>query len=190
MVKVPLSARRYNERPVLPSGSAVLIRETNDGLGIYNPARRKPFLLLFLAVWLFMWSMGFRFGLSVTLQGGVPGVLVAVIWMPVWSIAGIAVCWLLGWYAFGWERLFITEGVLIHARGIGPVKRMKAYALSEITDFRIDPRTNVNSNGMPVAALQYTTPKGRRSFGIEMSRQEAQAALDAIRRHIEYGKTA
>lgn len=184
MVKVPLSARRYNERPALPAGSSVLIRETSDGLGIYNPARRKPFLLLFLIVWMFMWSMGFRFGVVTVLGGGVAGVFVAIIWLPVWGIIGIAVSLLLGWYAFGWERLFITDGVFVHSKGIGPLRRMKAYAVSELSGFRIDPRKSTANDGLPIAALQYEVRGIVRRFGVEMSTHEANAVLDAVKRYV------
>jgi hypothetical protein len=188
MVKVPATVRQETKRPVLPDGSSVLIRETGDGLGIYNPARRKPYLLLFLTVWLFMWSMGFRFGVQLLFDGGVPGIIASVIWLPIWGMIGIGVSIVLGWYAFGWERLFITEGVFVHARGIGPARRMKAYAASEVSKVHVDSRTGTSAEGMPVSAIKYDVRSMTRRFGIEMSRQEAEAAVAAMKRHLGNGE--
>lgn len=185
MARVPQvnDLRAQGGRTVETSESRITIRETLDGLGIHNPARRKAGLILFMMVWLAGWAFGEYFALSEILRGGnVVGSTFLLVWLTIWTLGGLFAMRVLAWNLFGSERLFITDGMLVHSRGFGPFQRKRVYPVGEIDGFRLDLRGDPATNAIPLGSLEYKARGERRLFGIAMTREEAEASLAAIRR--------
>ena len=185
MARVP-QVREGPGRTVETSENRITIRETLDGLGIYNPARRNIVLILFMMLWLTGWSFGEYFALSQILRGGnIAASVFLLVWATFWTLGGLGALAVLLWNLFGSERLFITGGTLIHTKGFGPFQRKRAYPVGQVNGFRIDTRGNPATNAVPLGAVEYQAG-GVRYFGIGMTREEAEASLAAIRRALPF----
>lgn len=170
-------------RAIETSENRITIRETLDGLGIYNPARRKIVLVLFLMLWLTGWAFGEYFALSEIFgSGNVAGSLFLLFWVTFWTLGGLFVVRVLLWNLFGSERLFVTEGMLVHSRGIGPFRRKYIHPLADVGDFRLNLKGDPAGNAIPLGSIEYRAGGAARSFGVGMTREEAEASLAAIRR--------
>ena len=89
MARVP-QVRDHEARTVETSENRITIRETLDGLGIYNPARRNIVLVLFLMLWLTGWAFGEYFALSQILRGGnLVGSLFLLVRGAFWTLGGL-----------------------------------------------------------------------------------------------------
>ena len=178
-------------RTVETSENRITIRETLDGLGIYNPARRNIVLILFLMLWLTGWAFGEYFALSQILSGGnVFGSLFLLVWASFWTLGGLVAARVLLWNLFGSERLFITEGMLVHSSGFGPFRRKRIHPLAEVGDFRLNLKGDPAANAIPLRSIEYRAGGSARSFGVGMTREEAEASLAAIRRALPFDAPA
>lgn len=186
MARVPQVRKHIRDkqaRTVETSENRITIRETLDGLGIHNPARRNIALVLFLMVWLTGWSFGEYFALSEILYGGnLVGSIFLLVWGTFWTLGGLGALLVLLWNLFGSERLFITEGMLVHSRGFGPFRRKRIHPLAEVGGFRVNLKGNPAANAVPLGSIEYVAGGATRSFGVGMTREEAEASLAAIRR--------
>lgn len=190
MARVP-HLKEGGGRTVETSENRITIRETLDGLGIYNPARRNAFAILFMMLWLTGWAFGARFALSEILRGSsIVSSLFLLVWMAFWTVAGLGALVVLLWNLFGSERLFITDGMLVHSRGFGPFRRKRIYPVGQVNSFRVDTRGNPATNAVPLGSVSYQAGGGVRSFGVGMTREEAEASLAAIRRALPFPDSA
>lgn len=182
MTRVP-QVRERGAREALPPDSRITIRETLDGLGIYNPARRNIVLVLFLMLWLTGWAFGEIFALSEIFRGGdLAGSAFLLVWVTFWTLGGLFALATLLWNLFGSERLFVTGGMLVHSVGVGPLRRKRIYAAGEVSGLRVVGSGDPAGNAIPVGSIDYQARGSSHTFGIGMSRQEAEASLAAIRR--------
>lgn len=190
MVRVP-QVRERGERPADLPDSRIAIRETLDGLGIYNPARRNILTILFLMVWLTGWAFGEYFALTQIFRGvNLAGSAFLLVWVTFWTFGGLFAAGIVLWNLFGSERLFITEGMLIHSRGYGPLQRRHIYPLAEVGGFRLDSRGDPASSAIPLGSIAFRAGGSARTFGVGMTREEAEASLAAIRRALPFEDTA
>lgn len=183
MVQVP-EIRQGEPAPDAPSSDLrILIRETPDGLGIYNPSRRNMPLILFLLLWLGGWAVGEYFAVGEILRSGdVTAETFLLLWVTFWTLGGLFCWWMVLWALFGSERLFITSGALVHSVGILFLRRKRVFPLHEIGGFALadagNPRHNSETGGAVVFDVRGKTYR----FGLGLSRSEADASLAAIRR--------
>ena len=190
MARVP-QVREGRARTVETSENRIVIRETLDGLGIYNPARRNIVLILFLMLWLTGWSFGEYFALSEILRGGnVVGSVFLLVWATLWTLGGLVAARVLLWNLFGSERLFMTGGMLVHSSGFGPFRRKRAHRLDQVGDFRLNLAGDPAANAIPLGSIEYRAEGVRRVFGIGMTREEAETSLAAIRRALPFADVA
>jgi hypothetical protein len=164
--------------------SRVTIRETDDGLGIHNPTRRQMPLIIFLLLWLGGWSFGEYFALSEIFSSGTPlaADLFLIFWVTFWTLGGLAAWWFVLWQMFGVEQLFITGGAVVHEIGLWKLRRRRVFALDEVSGFDLSgQQTAANSTSR---AISFKAGSKAHGFGVGMSREEAETALAAIRRHL------
>ncbi len=186
MARVP-QVRESGEWRAIAPDSRIIISEPLDGLGIYNPARRNIVVILFLMVWLGGWGAGEYFALTQILRSGnVVVSLFLLVWVSIWTLGGLGALGVLLWNLIGSERLFITAGALVHSIGFGFVQRKRMYPLDEVGGFRIISGSKKGDNGLPLSAIEYEARGGRRTFGMGMSRAEAEASLAAITRALPF----
>lgn len=113
----------------------ITVRKTADGVGVYNPTRRKLGLVIFMVFWLCGWSAGEWFALSEILRPGSPLVvdLFLLVWVSLWTLGGLAVLAVVAWNLVGVEKLFLVEGGgIVVERGIGPLTRRKVYRVDQV----------------------------------------------------------
>jgi len=176
-------ALRNATRPARSQIRRVTIRRTDDGLGIHNPTRGSVPLILFLLAWLVGWGAGVRFAGGEILDGAPwPATVFLVIWLAIWTLAGVAVIYAAGWQIGGVERLFIISDVLVTETGIGPFRRRRHYPVSSISNLRAAKDNGPHSGALlKIGRIEFEADGKRRSFGIELDDAERDAVLSAIR---------
>lgn len=123
---------------VSPGSARATITEEPRGLRIVIPARRNPFLILFLGGWLMAWAfgeiaaaqsvlagLGFEFQGPFNVQGSKDGLLFMAGWLLAWTAGGALaiVAWL--WTVAGREIVTATDGTLTIKRSVlgrGPTR--------------------------------------------------------------------
>ncbi len=134
-MRVDPPAPRYQLEP-LPAGVRVSI-----------PAPRKWFAVLFLPIWLGMWSIG-EIKVAGTLAGFLrnpslltrdPSQLFLIFWFVMWTIAGAFAVATVLWLIIGREELRIDSGTLTLRAGIGPIGRTREFDLSQVRRLRVTP---------------------------------------------------
>lgn len=164
----------------------VLFRRTADGIGIYNPTRRKLAIVAFLLVWLCGWAVGEWFALSEILRPGGPLAidLFLLVWASFWTLGGLAVLAVVGWQLFGVEKLFLIEGGgIVTERGFGPLTRRKVFRVDQVSDvdFAEKQRKSAASGVFSGGSVCFLADGKPHSFGIELDDEEADRVVTLMR---------
>lgn len=168
----------------------ITIRETADGLGIYNPTRRNLGVTAFLMLWLTGWAAGEVFATyAVFTEGFGFGSVFLIVWLTFWTIGGFFAISAVLWQLFGVEKLFVTGGAMVREIGFWTVTRRKVWPLSAITNIRAEaPREKDAGSIFSPGSIAFEVDGSKKSFGILLDDSERMAALEAIHRHVPAGK--
>ncbi len=166
------------------------IRQTEDGIGIHNSARRRIGLVVFGVLWLAGWAAGEYFALNEMMRSGspLPIVLFLGFWLTIWTFAGLLVLSIVAWQLFGAETLFLVErgGVAIE-RSIGRFTMRRSYGYDRISDVGVsdDADTSAARGLFSRGAVRFTGDGRTRTFGIDLERREAERVVGLIQAFID-----
>jgi len=155
----------------------ITVRKTADGIGVYNPTRRRLGLVAFMLVWLCGWSAGEWFTLTELLR---PGTALAVdlfllVWVSLWTLGGLAVLAVVAWNLVGVEKLFLVEGGgIVVERGIGPLTRRKVFRVDRVGEIGFAHRLGARrAEGiLSGGAVRFFADGRPQSFGIDLDDEE------------------
>lgn len=163
----------------------LVIRETADGLGIHNPARRSAAMVAFLVVWLAGWSTGEWFALSEFITTDIiPVRLFLLVWLTFWTVGGLAVIFVVLWQLFGAERVFVTAGAVVHEIGLGPFRRKRMWPASQVGAFRLVQSRPAANRSFPGYRVAFDAGGKTQKIGATLDEQEARQVFAAIARHV------
>ncbi len=169
--------------------SRITIRETADGLGIYNPTRRNLGVTAFLMLWLTGWTAGETFALYALFTEGGFVSLFLIVWLTFWTIGGAFAISVVLWQLFGVEKLFVTGGAMVREIGFWNLTRRKVWPLAEISDIRAEAPPGKDSGSMfSQGGIIFEVDGTKCSFGVQLDQAERMAALEAIHRYVPAGK--
>ncbi|MEX0406993.1 hypothetical protein ABGN05_15115 [Aquibium sp. LZ166] len=175
-----------------PAGGTarMTIRKTADGIGVYNPTRRKIGLILFMIVWLGGWSVGEFFALTEIFGGGspFPADIFLMFWVTAWTFGGVIVWSVVAWQLFGVEKLFLIDGgAVVVERGFGPLKRRKVYPVEKVTEVGFAPPAakSAADGFLSRGRVRFFVDGKPAGFGIELDDKEAGQVIDLMTRFIE-----
>ena len=168
----------------------ITVRKTGDGIGVYNPTRRKIGLVLFMLVWLIGWAAGEYFALSEIMRSGSPLAvdLFLLVWVCAWTLGGGLVLTVLVWQLFGVEKLFLVEGGgVVTERGFGPFTRRRIHAVDQISDIDLatDEARNSANGLLAQGSLRFLADGNPRGFGVELDEEEAELVVGLLRRFVQ-----
>lgn len=168
----------------------ITVRETVDGIGVYNPTRRKIALVAFLMVWLTGWAVGEFFALSEIFRSGSPWAvdLFLLVWVTGWTFGGLAVLTVVAWQLFGVEKLFLVEGGgVVTERGFGPFTRRQVHAANQISDIGVarEKARNAADGALERGSVRFIADGKPRGFGVELDDEEAELVVGLLRRFVE-----
>lgn len=182
MARVPKVTNSTRADTMRLPGSRVIIRETLDGLGIYNPSKLNVPLVLFLLLWLGGWGVGEYFAITEIMKSGnLFSDAFLLVWLTFWTIGGAFCWWLVLWNLFGSERLFITAGAMVVSKGLGPMRRSRVYPVETISKLRVS-ATSAVADGTQVAGIEFEAGGKARRFGFDLDESERISVLQALRR--------
>src|SRR3954463_7065123 len=108
------------DRLVPVRGARVLVDRTGDGLGIAVPPQRSWWQYLYAGWALFIIVAG----LAAMIGGDdKPPIAFAAVWLTI----GLWILGVAGWGLLARETLLVDSRALRHERGLGPVRRTRAY---------------------------------------------------------------
>ncbi len=173
----------------MADSSRITIRETADGLGIYNPTRRNLGVTAFLMLWLTGWAAGEIFAIyALFTEGGFAGVFL-IVWLTFWTIGGFFAISVVLWQLFGVEKLFVTGGAMVREIGFWNLTRRKVWPLASITNIRAEAPPGKDAGSMfSPGGIVFEVDGKKRSFGVQLDKAERMAALEAIHSHVPAGK--
>ncbi len=171
-------------------GSRMTIRKTADGIGVYNPTRRKIGMILFMIVWLAGWSVGEFFALWGIFGSGSPFAvdLFLLVWVTAWTFGGVIVWSVVAWQLFGVEKLFLIDGGgIVTERGFGPFTRRRVFPVEKVTEVGLPPpAAKSGADGfLSKGKVRFMVDGKPAGFGIELDDKEAEQVVDLVRRFIE-----
>jgi hypothetical protein len=179
MARVP-KVTDAETRGIAAAGSRITIRETLDGLGIYNPSRLNVPMVLFLLLWLGGWSVGEYFAISEILSSGnLFTNAFLLVWVTFWTIGGAFCWWMVLWNLFGSERLFVTGGAVVRSVGLGPLRWRRVFPVASISNLRM---VGPGSHDATTSAIAFEAGGRTRRFGVSMDRAEMEASMAALKR--------
>ncbi|MDN2580296.1 hypothetical protein [Aquibium sp. ELW1220] len=173
----------------------ITVRKTADGIGVYNPTRRKFGLVVFMLVWLCGWSAGEWFALSEILRPGTPLAidLFLLVWATAWTLGGLAVLAVVAWNLVGVEKLFLIEGGgIVVERGFGRLTRRKVYRVDQVGDigFAHQLGTHRAQGILSGGAVRFFVDGKPQSFGIELDEEETGRVVSLMRDFVERHRPA
>lgn len=68
-----------------------------------------------------------------------PPLLLVLLWLPFWTVAGLMVMFALWWGLAGTEVVILSDGALVVRREVGALQRSRAYNLAEVRNLRFSP---------------------------------------------------
>lgn len=168
----------------------IIFRRTPDGIGVYNPTRRKLALVAFMLVWLCGWAVGEWFALSEIFRAGSPLAvdLFLLVWVSLWTLGGLGVLAVVGWQLFGVEKLFLIEGGgIVTERGLGPITRRKVFRIDQVSEIGLteEKRKGAADGVFSGGAVRFLADGKPQSFGIELDDEEADRVVTLMREFVE-----
>jgi hypothetical protein len=143
-------------------------------------ARRQVFVLLFLPVWLTLWTVG---GLTAMSQLAHEFSLFLCLWLCGWALGWVFAASTLAWMLTGAETVRVVGGDLELGFQIGPWARRKLYQGAQIKDLKAspaNPMSNFQLSGpfarhMQFGAVQFNY--GARTIRMAAGLDEAEGKL-------------
>jgi hypothetical protein len=173
-VKVAVAAARFT------------IIDTPSKLELVIPARRRWWLLIFLAAWEVGWAVG-EVSVIATLAKAhhhSNGIFLAA-WLVGWTLGGAAVIVAIAWIVLGKEMVEALAGEFAVRRAVGPFGRTHEYELAAMRNLRVaalefDPFSPVMAfRWLGISGGRLAFDYGARTFRFAAGVDEAEA--DAIR---------
>jgi hypothetical protein len=169
-----------------------LIKE-RDNVTVEIKARRPPVGLIFLSIWLLIWTLlGIPSMMALFEAGDKIGSV--IIWLCFWFAAEFFVSWALMWIAFGIESVSIAKDSnrFNHIRKLFGIKLTnKTFSIGELSNLRPFGPFGVARKSHPLANFglgggSVAVEIGARAyqFGIYLDEDEAIAIVDQLKPHI------
>lgn len=166
-------------RYVAPAGVRHRVVRQDDMETVVIPARRNGFAVLFLSVWLALWTYG---GVMAVAELRRSFELFLAVWLIGWSLGWIMVAASIAWQLLGRETIGVAQGGLLVRLAIGPFRRCRRYRGGEVRHLRVRPQTMMGWTNPGLApffkgsgALLFD--HGARTIGLASGVDEAEAAL-------------
>jgi hypothetical protein len=123
---------------VHPAGRST-VREGPAGPEVVIPARRNPFLLLFLPVWLTGWAFGELSVARDLLSGDAAkgNRLFLGVWLTFWTVGGVCALATWVWTAFGREIVALPPGLLAVRLDVHGLGYTREFDRAQVRNLRV-----------------------------------------------------
>ena len=107
-----------------------------EGLQIVIPAKRNPFAVVFLGIWLAGWLMGLLNAIA-RLSRDLASDPFLVVWLAIWAVAGSVAAYAWLWMLVGKERILMGASMLNLTRDVAGFGFTRRYGLTRIRNLRV-----------------------------------------------------
>ena len=121
--------------PLIPQMRAT-IEGGPEGLQIVIPAKRNPFAVVFLGIWLAGWLMGLLNAIA-RLSRDLASDPFLVVWLAIWAVAGSVAAYAWLWMLVGKERILMGASMLNLTRDVAGFGFTRRYGLTRIRNLRV-----------------------------------------------------
>lgn len=178
--------------PTRPSRNRIRLQREIGGLTITIAARRNWALILFLGFWLCGWLIGEFFALTTLLGGraGIGGSLFLLVWLSLWTVGGVAAWYMWLWSLTGEETIVVGPDAISVRRtvfGVGRTRLLARRALRNLRATGIDAAWAHGAGGGRIerGRLAVEIDGTTRRFGLDLTAEEAEYLIGAIRSEID-----
>jgi len=129
-------------RFVKPAGPRATTAEGPSGLEISIPARRNPFAIAFLPIWLVGWAFGEIAVIRSLLfpgSGNEAPILFLLFWLTGWTLGGLLAIVIVLWSLSGRECLILMPDALIIRYEVLQLGHSRAFDLTQVRHLRVSP---------------------------------------------------
>ena len=187
--QVPIPLPRISKGIEAPS-----LRHRSEDLGnrlrITIPSIKKWPMIIFLAIWLTLWSFGGIFAMSAITRGKYEVFL--ILWLIIWFVGEITSIYQMMWQLFGQEKIEVTAESIVICQTILGIGQSKKYTREHIRRIRADVTGRIEpyaladegvslSKGTGMIAFDYKEETIRMGIGIDEA--EAKYLVAKIQRH-------
>lgn len=159
------------------------------------PARRQIFAMLFLPVWLTLWTVGGAAAIGQVVQ---EFNLFICVWLCGWALGWVFAAGTIAWMAVGAETVRVVGKDLELGVQIGPWSRRKLYQGLQIKDLRAvsaHPLANFQMSGpfmrqMQGGAVQFTYGARTIRLGAGLDEAEGRLIVERLRKALPAGATS
>lgn len=177
-----------------PGARRSISRQTPRGLTIEIPAKRNFFMILFGGFWLCGWALGEAVVTRMLFFEVGPAVsnLFALIWLGLWTVAGVAVGASWAWTVAGRTVLEVANGMLTLRHRVFGLGFSRAYDARQIK--RLQTRNRSNSKDWAKSEGPFAGPigfdYGARTvrFGAALDWSEAKMIIDELREALQLAR--
>jgi hypothetical protein len=122
----------------LPGKGRAEVKQTGGALEITIPARKNPFVIVFLFFWLCGWGFGESMAIKSLFKGsGNAPAFFLLFWLCGWTVGGFFAMTIWLWSVLGKEIVSVNSSMINIAWTIGSLKRIKSYKMSDIKNFKV-----------------------------------------------------
>ena len=170
--------RRLSDMERLRGPLRIIVRNTQDGLGISIPPGRNIAVVLFLLLWLCGWAAGETFAIQELLRGPLVVKLFMLLWGGIWTLGGLGVMWVILWQLFGREQLFFTGGALVREWSLLGYRNRRVVMGEAIQSIKVA----VGASDLAgIGTIHVRTAEKTLRIGSGLSPEEAEFISDLIR---------
>ena len=154
-----------------------------EGLRIVIPARRGWPALLFVAVWLVIWTVAGANTIGDLLAGRTEDEVFSVVWLGGWALGLLFGCSMLAWGLLGREEITLASGAMTVVRRAGPYRRRLRFTRDRIAHLRTEanPRAGRGIGGESIA-FDYGVRTHR--FASTLDEAESRHIVELLRREL------
>jgi len=147
-------------------------------------------MIIFLAIWLTLWSFGGIFAVRAITRGKYE--LFLILWLIIWFVGEITSIYQMMWQLFGQEKIEVSADSMTICQAILGISRSKKYTREHIRRLRADVTGRVEpyaladegvsmNKGTGMIAFDYKEETIRMGIGIDEA--EAKFLVAEIQRH-------
>jgi len=177
------------------AAGSIQIEESANGLKIMLPAPRKWPVLMLIGLGVPLWAAGLLATLTAIVRGGSGGgvsVLMLLLWLAAWLIAGLCIVGCALWMLGGREIIAVSEGKLILRREWRGCGRERGFKLTHITNLRSTPDrvglyelvTTLRVFGLEGGKIAFDYVGLTEQFGAGISEEEASRIVPLLKKYL------
>jgi hypothetical protein len=154
-----------------------------EGLRIVIPAHRGWPALLFVAVWLGIWTVAGANSIGDLLAGRTEDEAFSVVWLGGWTLGLLFGCSMLAWRLLGREEIIVGSRAMTVVRRAGPYRRTLRFTRDRIAHLRTEADARAG-RGVGGGSIAFDYGVRTHRFASTLDEAESRHIVELLRREL------